>query len=175
MKHGKPAANKASPRPRNVVVFDLAEMKCAVPSSRLREVVLMPLLTRGPGLPPILEGIMNLEGEAIAVLRLDRLFGMPEKKPDLYTPLLVLKGDEIPMALLVDRVRNVLSVGDDDIMPFGGDDTFNGCIESELNGDGETIHLLSVDHILLERERRCIAEFHAVEQGRLSRLEGAAQ
>ncbi|OHC73710.1 MAG: hypothetical protein A3G18_03845 [Rhodospirillales bacterium RIFCSPLOWO2_12_FULL_58_28] len=164
---------KASPKPKNVVVFDLAGMKCAIPSPRLREVVLMPLLTRGPGLPSILEGIMNIEGEAVAVLRLDRLFGLPEKKPDLYTPLLVLKGTEIPVALLVDRVQEVSAVGDDDIMPFNGDDAFNGCIEAELTKDGKTIHLLSVDHILLEREQRCIAEFHAVEQERLGRLDGA--
>lgn len=160
---------------RSVVVFDFSGVRCAVSSKRVREVVLMPMLSRAPGLPRILEGVMNLEGTAVPVLRLDRLFGLAESKPELYTPLIVLRETETPVAFLVDKILEVKSIAIGDIMPFKGEDAFNGCIESELTIEGETIHLLSVDKVLLEREKRCIAEFSALEQERLGGLEGAPQ
>lgn len=130
----------------------------------------MPLLAKGPGMPSILEGIMNLEGAATPVLRLDRLFGLPGERPGLYTPLIVLKAAQCQLAMMVDKMFEVRPVDGGEVAPSGGQDAFNGCVDALLNIDGETVHLLSVDRILLEREQKTIAEFQVIEQERLGHM-----
>lgn len=152
---------------RNVIVFEFAGRKCAVPSRRVREIILMPMLSKEPELPYVLEGVMNFNGVAAPVLRLDRLFGFKEKKPGLFTPLLILSGDETQLALLVDKVWEVKSVGAHEVKYLDGQNTLNGRIEAELKIDGETVQLLSVDNIMLECGQKNIAEFQAAEQKRL--------
>ncbi len=170
--NGREGKVKKTPwKRRNVIIFEFAGRKCAAPSRRVREIILMPMLSKGPGLPSILEGVMNLDGAAAAVIRLDRLFGLEEKKSGLYTPLLVLSGGETQLALLVDRVWEVKSVAAHEVMSLDGHDALNGCIEAELNIEGETVHLLSVDRIMLECGQKNITEFLAVEQERLNGME----
>ncbi len=75
----------------------------------------MPALARPPGLPAILEGILNLGGVAIPVVKLDRLFGLPERVAGLYTPIIVLRSQN-PLALLVDKVSEILTVAGKNMM-----------------------------------------------------------
>ena len=86
----------------HVAAFELAGRTCAIPSANVREVLFMPALARPPGLPAILEGILNLGGVAVPVVKLDRLFGLPERVAGLYTPIIVLRSQN-PLALLVDK------------------------------------------------------------------------
>ena len=130
----------------------------------------MAQLARPPGLPALLEGFLNLRGEAVPVVRLRRLFGLPEASPGLYTPMVVLKGREGPLALLVDEVSGVLSASEEAGLPVQEGHAFNDCVEAEVVLDGRAVHLLSTDRLLLEQERRRIAELQVVAQRRLSDL-----
>ncbi|OGG54320.1 MAG: hypothetical protein A3F84_14840 [Candidatus Handelsmanbacteria bacterium RIFCSPLOWO2_12_FULL_64_10] len=155
---------------RTLMVFTLAGQSCAIPLKSVREVVPMAQLARPPGLPALLEGFLNLRGEAVPVVRLRRLFGLPEASPGLYTPMVVLKGREGPLALLVDEVSGVLSASEEAGLPVQEGHAFNDCVEAEVVLDGRAVHLLSTDRLLLEQERRRIAELQVVAQRRLSDL-----
>ena len=98
---------------------------------------------------------------------------MPALEPGLYSIVIVLKGGRV--ALLVDRVSEVLPVDESALLPVGSEDSFNGCSEAVLSVGGQTIHLLSPEKILLEKERASISEFQAMEQQRLQDWEPAAQ
>jgi purine-binding chemotaxis protein CheW len=163
----------AVPRTR-FVVFQLGPEKCALPVSDVREIVALPAIARLPGLPPLIAGFMNLEGTAIPVVRLDHLFSLPEHDPDVYTPLIVMKVGSPAVALLVDRITDVVTVPRDVILPVQVAHTFNDCVIGEFSVSGETVGLLSAARLLIEKERRSIAEFQAVEQRRLRELEGAS-
>jgi purine-binding chemotaxis protein CheW len=133
-------------------------------------------LARPPALPLPLEGILNLGGRSVPVLRLDRLLQLPEQLLGLYSMLIVLKG--IPggrIALLVDRVSEVLAVPASALLPVGDDHSFNGCVEAVTSVRGEMINLLSPTRILLTKERQILSEFQAMAQERLVRWEPEAQ
>lgn len=145
----------------------------ALPLDAVEKIAPMARLARPPGLPSALEGILNLAGQAVPVLRLGRLLQMPALEPGLYSIVIVLKGGRV--ALLVDRVSEVLPVDESALLPVGSEDSFNGCSEAVLSVGGQTIHLLSPEKILLEKERASISEFQAMEQQRLQDWEPAAQ
>ncbi len=151
--------------------FRLSGCLCALPLKAIREVVALPLLSRPPGRPSLLEGFLNLGGSAVPVLRLDRLFNLPELIPSLYTPLLILRQPEDRLALLVESVQGILSLTLEDVRPVRGGDSFNDCLEGEITVGDQVVHLLSSERLLLEKERQCLAELQAVEQERLRSLE----
>lgn len=128
----------------------------------------MTQLGRPPMLPSSLEGILNLAGRPVPVLRLDRLLQLPEQPPGLYSMLIVLKGlSDGQIAVLVDRVNEVVAVPSSALLPVGNENTFNACAEAAVSVRGETIHLLSPTRILLEKEREILSEFQVVAQQRL--------
>ena len=56
----------------------------------------MATLFAPPGLPAGLAGFLDLRGTAVPIVRLDRLFDLPELRPGLHTPMIVLRGGGWP-------------------------------------------------------------------------------
>jgi purine-binding chemotaxis protein CheW len=153
---------------RTLLVFGLAGRLAAVPLENVERIAPMTQLARPPGMPGPLEGILNLAGTAAPVVRLDRLLQLPERTPGLYSMLIVLKGVSPGwIALLVDRVSEILSVPESALLPVGDGDSFNACAEAAVSVRGEIVHLLSPGRILLEKERVTLSEFQAMAQQRL--------
>jgi purine-binding chemotaxis protein CheW len=156
---------------RVLLVFQLADRLAAVPLESVDRVVPMAELGCPPGLPSALEGVLNLAGLAVPVLRLDRLFGLRDQQLSLYSMLIVLRAPgESRLAILVDRVSQVLSVPENTLVSVDQETSFNGCAESALPHSEGTIHLLSLDRLLLARESRALAEFQVMAQKRLQEL-----
>ena len=153
---------------RVLVVFHLADQMAALPLESVEKIASMAQLARPPGLPSPLEGILNWAGKAVPVVRLDRLLQLPEQRPSLYSMLILLKGvSDGQIALLVDRVSEILSVPDSALLPVAEQDSFNACAEAAVPVRGQVAHLLSPTRILLEKERKSLAEFQAIAQRRL--------
>ena len=161
----------APPARRPLLLFHLAEQGYALPLADLREIVPMALLARSACLPAVIAGFLHLAGDAIPVLRLDRLFGLPEQPLGLYTPLLLLRTPESPLALQVDRVKRIVTPAADALVPVREGDSFNSCVEGILRIDEQVVLLLSLERILLEKEQQGLAEFQDREQTRLRELE----
>lgn len=126
----------------------------------------MASLLRPPGLPTVIEGFLNLAGRGVAVVRLDRLFGLPENRIDLSTALVVLRG-EPPLALLVDEVVNVRDVAADQRVALPPGNTLNDCATGAWDDGHGLIHILATERILLEEERHRIADLEARMQDRI--------
>ncbi len=101
-----------APSFRVLLIFQLSDRLAAVRLEDVERITPMAELATPPGLPAALEGVLNLAGAAIPVLRLDRLFGLPAQQVSLYSMLIILKASsrEGSLALLVDRVSEVLPV-----------------------------------------------------------------
>lgn len=157
---------------RSIAVFDVGGRRCALPTAAVQEVLLLPELARPPGLPPVLEGVMNLGGVAVPVLRLDRLMDLPEQSLDLYSPIILLRGLAAPVALLGERMREVRSLEPGALAPVGGDEvgdeTFRACILGLVGEGEEAIHLLDPARILLAEEQARLVAFQAEAQRRLA-------
>jgi purine-binding chemotaxis protein CheW len=153
---------------RVLLAFHLVDQIAALPLNDVERIVPMAQLARPPGLPPLMEGVLNLAGKAVPVLRLGRLLELPAQSPGLYSMLIVLKAAaEGQIALLVDRVTGVLSVPENALVATGKEGSFNACTEATTAIEGQPVHLLSPTRILLEKERVCVSHFQSMEQRRL--------
>lgn len=157
---------------RQLVVFSLAEESCALDLADVREILPTAELSTPPGMPALLAGFLNLGGTAVPVLRLGRLFQMPAKEIGLYEHMILLRASR-PLALLVDRVDEVLTCSADALRPVGEKSSFNDCAPSQLTCKGRTIHVLALDRLLLKEEEARLSALRGVEQERLRALAAA--
>ena len=153
---------------RSLLVFRLAGQLAALPLESVERIAPMAQLSRPPGLPYVLEGILNLAGRAVPVLRLDRLLELPEQPLGLYSMLILLKGvSNGRIAILVDQVSEILPLPESAFLPVGKDHSFNACAEAAVSVRGEIVNVLSPARILIEKEREALSAFQAMAQRRL--------
>jgi chemotaxis signal transduction protein len=146
-------------------------MLFALKAEDTQEVVHMAELVTPPGLPSFLSGFITIEGQAIPVISLSTLMGSFEQPIGIYTPLIILKNKKIPMAFMVEAILNIEPVEEDHLHPLEDETIFNQCVSlSGKNSAGNTFYLLSVDRILLAREKKRVLEFQVILQSRLDDL-----
>jgi chemotaxis signal transduction protein len=80
------SARPGAPRraTRQILELELAGQLYGIPLREVQEIVPMAQLSGPPDLPAILAGFLNLEGEAIPVVRLDRMLRLPGQ-PTAFT------------------------------------------------------------------------------------------
>jgi len=157
-------------RTQNLLVFHSSGLDCAFPLEVVREIVPMASLSSPPGLPSGLLGFLDLRGTAIPIVRLDRLFSLPEQKPGLHTPMIILRGVLGPIGILADSVRGIVPASSAALLDMPEDGTFQGCGTAVLQLDGGLIHLLSPAALLQASEDRMLADYSAISQARLLHL-----
>lgn len=79
----------------------IGDERFAVRADEVAEIVAAATLLRMPGQPSILEGFLNLRGEAVAIVNFRRLFDMGAKEVWAHTPFLILKGEGARIGLAV--------------------------------------------------------------------------
>lgn len=120
------------------VVFNIGKEKYGIEISKIREIVKIEKqedITRVPGVPDYIEGIINVRGEVTAVINMRRRLGFPDfpDKPVQDKPsesgtdigkmaeskVIIVEHDETEVGLLVDDVRDVkyVSEGEIDTVP----------------------------------------------------------
>jgi purine-binding chemotaxis protein CheW len=156
---------------KRYLIFLVDGQSYGLPLESISEVLAMSTLSRPPGLPPVLAGLLQLEGHAIPVLRLSHLFGAAEVDLKLYTPLIVLRNGPQTLGLLVDNVLRVADVSSMTVDFLPGGVVFNDCAIGIAAVANQTTVLLSVEQLLISQERRRIRELTAIENDRLGLLE----
>ena len=156
----------------NLLIFHFSGLGCAFPLDAVREIVPMARLSLPPGLPSGLAGFLDLRGTAIPIVRLDRLFDLPEQQPGLHTPMIVLRGVLAPIGILVNSVRGIVEVPVG-LVKIPADATFHGCATGTMEIDGDLIHVLSPALLLQASEDRLLADYGAMSRARLVHLEEA--
>ncbi|HVW10918.1 MAG TPA: chemotaxis protein CheW [Bryobacteraceae bacterium] len=152
------------------LLLRVGDQSCGVPLGNLREIVHRAALVSTPSQPPILEGFLNLRGEAIPVIPLRRLFGLPDGPPDLYTPLAVIDAGGVLTALEADEAESVLEIRAEDMRALPADASPEHCAEAIANSDGRHILLLSCSKLLYRQEKECLAALQATMASRLQSL-----
>lgn len=132
----------------------------------------LPLLYRPPGAPAAVGGLLDVGGDLLIAVHLDRLLGLAAAEPGLYAHLIRLAGDDASVVLIVDRVRRVVEVAPTDVRPVEAEETFRGCVVGEFHADdGRLIHVLSSERVLNERERQRLADYRELEESRRAAFE----
>lgn len=157
-----------------VCFFEVGSYTLGLRLQSVREIVPMASLSRPPSMPSILEGMLNLRGTSLPVLRIATVLGLPEPCLELYTPLVIVRINRVSFALLVKRAVGIVSVCVDAVVPLADVDSFNGCVDGVLTHAGTPVHLLSLDRVLLRKEQEILAEFQALEIRRLRQVQSQA-
>ena len=159
---------------KTLIVIRCGERLCALDRAAVREVALLPELARPPTLPPSVEGLMNLGGEAIVVVDLARLLDVVSDATidPIYRHVVVLAGADDSIGLLVDRVEDVRRINPDSITPADDHSSLNNCVIGHVEIADSTAHLLDAGRIFLAAEKARFADLRQAEQARLEGLGG---
>jgi purine-binding chemotaxis protein CheW len=98
------------------VTLLLGDERCAIDVRAVRGVRSVDSITRVPSAPPFYRGVVNVRGQIISALDLPAFFDIGGAR---LTPreLLVVEANELTLAILADRVEDVVSIPRADIEP----------------------------------------------------------
>jgi purine-binding chemotaxis protein CheW len=96
------AAHDVPARPFEALAVMVGPHRLAIPTERIRAILPYRTPSSVPLAPPSIEGILDHEGDVIAVVDLRARLGLPPTGPDRLTRLIVVGGDEEAAALRVD-------------------------------------------------------------------------
>ena len=106
---------------RQYLTFQLGEEVFGVDVAKTREVLDLTSITRVPGTPPFMLGVINLRGGVVPVVDLRLKFGMPAVQQSRDTCIIVidivLDGETITVGAVADSVREVLDLDNGQIEP----------------------------------------------------------
>lgn len=149
---------------RRMLLFRLDKQTYALPIDAISKIVPMAQLVQTPASAQLLAGMLNLGGQALPVLKLARLFGLTEQAIQLYTPLIVLRHESCPVALLVDAVIGMQKFNSNELVPLQAGYCLHDCASGLFAHAGEHVVLLDEHRLLSEQESRRLAELTAIEQ-----------
>lgn len=102
-------------RELQVLVFELARQRYALPSSDVRQVVravsVMPL----PRAPDIVEGVIDVRGAVVPVLDVRRRFRLPPKPLEHTDHFILASAGSRPVALRADRALDLVRLDTDQV------------------------------------------------------------
>lgn len=96
---------------RDLLVFELAQQRYALPVARVREVLPRVSLTSIPEAPATVAGVLRLRGALLPVVDLRRRLGLPSVEPEIGHRIVIALVAGDPIGVLVDEVEGLASVG----------------------------------------------------------------
>ena len=100
-----------------LVVFDLASEYYGVDIGDVREIIRMQAVTRVPGAPPFVEGIINLRGQVIPVVDLRKRLDLAVNEQTADSRIVWVTINEQDVGVIVDAVTEVLRIPVSSIEP----------------------------------------------------------
>lgn len=130
------------------LVFQLAKESFALPVIQLREVLGNRLIVSVPGAPPSVHGVINYKNKILPVTNIHHLLQIPFHETD-NACLLVSGAAGFETTLLIDRLVNLISIGQETIKPKAAvrNETRNQLITGEIYYRDKLITLLDITAI----------------------------
>lgn len=98
-------------------IFERGGHRFGIPISVIREIVAGSDITIVPGSPSFVAGVMNLRGQILPVVVVDRWLFMAERGYESGKPVLVLDDGRHVMGVQVDRVLRVAFIAASEVLP----------------------------------------------------------
>ena len=111
---------KAAVQELQLVVFDLAAEYYGVDIGDVREIIRMQSITRIPGAPDYVEGVINLRGKVVPVLDLRKRLNRRIDEQTKESRIVVVNIGSADVGVIVDAVTEVLRVPLSSIEPPSG-------------------------------------------------------
>lgn len=146
------------------ISFQLGREVLGIPLERVREIVQPEHLTRVPGTPPFVRGVISVRGSAVPLLDLSLKFHGVETEITGFSCVALFElpseGEVVPMGVLFDRVNELLELAPEAI---GAVPDFGTPVRMEYLAGMATLSqgfllLLDVDRVLSPKELAAAAE-----------------
>lgn len=133
--------------------FRIGNEQYGIEIKHVTEIVGIQKITEVPDMPEYVKGVINLRGSVIPVVDIRLRFHMKAIEYDDRTCVIVVSIDESPIGLVVDAVREVISISSEMISPAPS--VARGEISRYIKGIGrfenEVIILLAMDKLLFDQ------------------------
>ncbi len=151
-----------------IVVFTLADQAYGVDIGSILEIIRPEAVTKVPGSPDFIEGIIKLRGQVIPVIDLARRFGLagPERAAE-SRKIIVVEAGGTKVGMLVDGVSEVLRFSGDQVKPPPEivADPATAYLQGIVLIDERLIILLDVRRLLYEEEKGALEEITGAAAG----------
>ena len=148
------APESAAAQQQEFVTFTLAGEEYGVNIERVLEFIGYRPLTRIPNVPDFIQGMLNLRGSVVPVFDLRQKFGMPPKKYDKYTVIIITEIGSRIMGAIVDAVSDVVTLSSADIQdaPTLSSSIRTDFIRGMASRDDKFLILLDIERIFSQEE-----------------------
>jgi purine-binding chemotaxis protein CheW len=157
-------AEKIAVEEKQLVVFHLGEEAYAVDITMVREIIQLQPITRVPGTPPSVEGVINLRGSIIPIADLRKRFQLTKIERDKDTRIVVVNCKGQDVGVIVDSVAQVLRIPVDSIEAASS--VFSGEHLEHLMGivklSNRLVILLDMDRVLSRQEMAAISSLEGI-------------
>lgn len=102
---------------RQYATFEVAEQLFGVDVAKVQEVLAFHEYTAVPLAPSAIGGLFNLRGQVIAAVDLRVQLGLPAREFGGTAMNVIVREDDEPVSLLVDRIGEVVELDDADLEP----------------------------------------------------------
>jgi purine-binding chemotaxis protein CheW len=116
-----------------MVVFDLASEYYGVDISDVREIIRMQNITRVPGTPEYMEGVLNLRGKIAPVVDLRKRLNLKVNEQTKESRIVVIDIENKDVGVIVDGVTEVLRIPVSSVEP-----------PSQMLTSGDNVHLKGI-------------------------------
>ncbi len=144
------------------LTFILAGEGYAIPVTRVREVLLVPKITKIPRMPEFMRGVFNLRGMVVPIVDLKKKFGLGETDLTSDTAIIVIEihgaGEThdgvVHIGLFADIVQKVITIPDAALEPPPkiGMRVNTSFIMSMGHVENDFIVILNIEEILTAKE-----------------------
>jgi len=147
--HARPGAGAGK-----YLTFGLGDEVYGLEILKVQEIIGLMRVTRVPGLPEVIRGVVNLRGKVIPVVDLRRQFSMESKEDTERTCIIVVRvwreGQAVTVGLIVDDVSEVLAIteGQLEAVPRFSGDVETAFLLGMAKIAQRVVMLLDVDRIL---------------------------
>ncbi|GAA0331974.1 chemotaxis protein CheW [Bacillus carboniphilus] len=102
---------------QKLIVFQLKDKEYVIPVEEVKSIERPLPITRVPGTPPYIKGVMNLRGLVIPVIDLKVRLGMEEEAINEKTRIVIVLVEGHEVGFIVDGANDVIDVAKDAIEP----------------------------------------------------------
>jgi purine-binding chemotaxis protein CheW len=133
--------------------FRIGNEQYGIEIKHVTEIVGIQKITEVPDMPEYVKGVINLRGSVIPVVDIRLRFRMKAIEYDDRTCVIVVNVEDSPIGLVVDAVREVISISSEQISPAPS--VAKGDISRYIKGIGrfenDVIILLAMDKLLFDQ------------------------
>lgn len=133
--------------PENLhLCFALDDKVYALNAKNILEVTSLPLLNEPQKMPEYIVGILNYNDLFINVVDIRKVFSIPQKKYELNNKIIILKGEESLIAIIVDEVTDFFTALPSRIQRVMGEN-FNDITKTFYKIDDRVINIIDIPNL----------------------------